>query len=181
MARRKHHKVKQELPKELVEAVNKLLIQGVTYREVEEFLAEKGHNIGKSSIQRYGKDFLTRLERLNLVKEQASAIVNTNPDSPQTEMAEAANQLAMQLIMETLMKVEALDMDDTKMTDLMKALALLERSSVAREKLKYEYNKGINIALTRLKDALKAELKSHPKLMDQVIELVDKTKDEVSV
>ncbi|GAB6170771.1 hypothetical protein JCM15765_02490 [Paradesulfitobacterium aromaticivorans] len=176
MARRKHSKVVTELPKELVEAVNKRLVEGTTYQEITDWLNETGQQISRSSVGRYGKDFLSKLERLKVVKDQAKAIVEADPDAPATEMHEAANQLAVQLIMETLMNVP--DLKGAKITELMQVLARLERSAVAREKLKYEFNKGVDAALGKLKEQLKAELAGHPEVLEQIYHVVDQVAEQ---
>lgn len=153
--RRKHHKITRELPDELIEVVNKLLVEGTTYREIADFLREKGHEISKSSVQRYGKDFLARLERLRVVKEKARAIIEDDPDRPATEMAEAANLLAMNLIMETLEQLD--DLSGEKVTELLKALARLEQSGVARERLKLSYRKKADRAVKNIEDSVKSK------------------------
>jgi hypothetical protein len=172
----KHHKV-LEFPPEIVETLNKKLVDGYTYQEIAEWLKQMGHEVGKSSIGRYGKDFLSRLERLKLIKDQAKAIVETNPDAPTTEMAEAANQLAIQLITEALMQVD--NLEGAKITEVFKALALLERSGVAREKLKYEYDRGVKAAIAKLKAELKRELGSNTDLLSQLEEMIESIQEQV--
>jgi hypothetical protein len=176
MTRRKHHKV-LEFPPEIVETLNKKLVDGYTYQEIAEWLKQMGHEVGKSSIGRYGKDFLSRLERLKLIKDQAKAIVETNPDAPTTEMAEAANQLAIQLITEALMQVD--NLEGAKITEVFKALALLERSGVAREKLKYEYDRGVKADIAKLKAELKRELGSNTDLLSQLEEMIESIQEQV--
>lgn len=133
--RRRHSKV-QKLPPEVVAAVNRLLVDGFTYDQVVEFLNKQGHDVSRSSVGRYGQHFLQKLERLKLAREQAKAIVTEMDGTPATEMHEAANQLAVNLIMDTLMQID--DLQGAKVTELLKALAHLERSAVGRERLKAE-------------------------------------------
>ncbi|MGE5551910.1 MAG: phage protein Gp27 family protein, partial [Bacteroidota bacterium] len=78
---RKHFKV-QELPEELRAAIDEQITRGVHYRDIAEYISQMGHEIGKSSVARYGKDFLTRLERIRVVRDQARAIVEADPDAP---------------------------------------------------------------------------------------------------
>jgi hypothetical protein len=171
--RRKHFKV-EAFPPEIVEAVNRKLVEGYTYQEVTDWLNQLGHDIGKSSVARYGKDFLSRLERLKVVKEQAKAIVEVNPDAPATEMAEAANQLATQLIMEFLMELDLTDLAEAKVTEILKALARLEQSGVRREQLKFNFNKGVDAAAAKIKEALRAEVAADPELLGRLSEIVDR-------
>ena len=173
-SRRRHHKI-AKLPPEIVSQVNQLLTTpGVTYQGVVDFLAEKGIHLSHSSVGRYGKDFLSRLERLQVVKDQARAIVDESGDRPATEMAEAANQLGIQLIMETLMEVESLEGE--KISEVLKALALLERSGTGREKLKLEYRQRAKKAAEKVEDALKEESLSPEtlkKIKEQIYGIVE--------
>lgn len=146
--RRKHSKINRELPAELVVEINAKLVEGHTYQEIADWLSQMGHQVSKSAVGRYGKDFLTRLERLKQVREQARAIIEDSGDRPATEMHEAANELAVQLIMETLMQVE--NLEGEKISELLKALAQLERSAVSRENLKLEYQKKVQQAVSKI-------------------------------
>ncbi|MHB1026090.1 MAG: phage protein Gp27 family protein [Desulfobacteria bacterium] len=155
--RRKHFKA-EALPPEVLDALNRQLAEGRTYREVADWLDQMGHPVAKSSVARYGRDFLGRLERLRVIKDQARAIVEESPDKPATELAEATNQLAMQLIMESLLKMEDLgEMKGAKTTDLFKALSLLERSAVAREKLKLDFRVKVEKATQKIEEIGRAK------------------------
>ncbi len=136
-SRRSHHKI-ATLPPEIVSQVNQLLTTpGITYQGVVDFLSKHDIHVSHSSVGRYGKNFLSRLERIHIVQEQASAIVQEVGDRPATEMAEAANQIAVQLIMEHLMEVD--DLEGEKISEILKALARLERSATGRERLKLDF------------------------------------------
>jgi len=176
--RRKHHKIAKELPKELVSEINKRLVDGATYDQITEFIKNEGYKIGRSSVGRYSKDFLTRMERLRIVRDQAKAIVEDDPEAPATQMAEAANNLAMQLVMEILMEADVGNLQEEKLSQVLKAAAQLQRSSVAIEKLKMEFNKGVTAAVAKLKEALRKELQEKPELLKQLEEVVDKTKEQ---
>ena len=155
-SRRKHSKITSILPQGLVEAINERLVAGETYESIAAYVRLQGHEISKSAVGRYGKDFLSKLERLRVVKEQARAIVSEGKDGPALEMTEAATQLALQLIMERL-----------------KALALLERSAVQREKLKIDAGKLLDLAVDRIKQNLQKELEKNPDVMEKLIGMVD--------
>lgn len=178
--RRKHHKVREELPDELLEAVNQKLVAGKTYREITEMIKQEGYEISKSAVGRYGKDFLSRLERLKVVKDQAKTIVEESADRPATEMYEAASQLAMDLIMETLMKADAgKELKEADLIKLMNVLSKLETSATKREKVKLKYNEGVEAAVTKIKEELKSEINTDSELMKKLTRLVDKSKEAV--
>jgi hypothetical protein len=134
--RRTHSKVTQELPPELVDEINRLLKQGVFYDDIVVFLKEKGHNISRSSVGRYGRNFLNCVEELNIFREQTKIVVEQKGDAPATDMAEAASMFAIQKLFNYLLDP---NLSVKEKTEVMKVIALLEKSGVSREKLKMDY------------------------------------------
>lgn len=173
--RRKHHKI-TTFPQEIVEEVNRLLVEGHTYEEVASWLNKMGHEVGKSSVGRYGKDFMARLDRLKVVRDQAKAIVESNQDAPGTQLAEAANELAISMIMETLSELDSLE--GQKVTELLKVLPKLADASTRREALKMQFNKGVEAAAAKIMANLKAEIEADPDLQTRMMELVEKSKQQ---
>ncbi|MDI3547900.1 MAG: hypothetical protein PWR10_1552 [Halanaerobiales bacterium] len=178
--KRSRHKI-NTFPPELVEAINKQLVAGKTYEEITEFINDRGYQIGKSSVGRYGKDFLTKLERLKKAKEQARAIVEEASDRPSTEMHEAANQMAVTLLTEMMMNKEYSPEDISQLSNTFKALAQLERSAVAREKLKYDMDKGVNAAFEKIKSELQKELAKDEELLSRMLKLVENVRKDFSL
>lgn len=172
--RRRHFKI-AKLPDDIRRRVDaKIATPGITYQDVVDFLADEGIHVGHSSVQRYGKHFLARLERLQVVKDQARAIVSESGERPATEIAEAAGQLAMQLIMETLLEVE--DLEGEKVSEVLKALAQLMRSSAGIEKLKLEYRQRAQKVAAAVEDTLKGESLSPEtlkKIKEQIYGIVE--------
>ena len=130
--RRKHARITTELPKSLIQAINERLVAGETYESIAAYLRERGHDISKSSVGRYGKDFLSKLERLRIVKEQARTIMTEGKDGPALEMTEAATQLALQLIMERLVAGRVVEaavarIKESLQEELQKTPEILER------------------------------------------------------
>jgi hypothetical protein len=173
--RRKHFKV-ESLPREVVEAVNEKLVQGYTYQQITDWLGRMGHEVGKSSVARYGKDFLARLERLKVVRDQAKAIVESNADAPGTQLAEAANDLALSMVMETLMSLD--DLQGEKVTELLKVLPRLADAATRREALKLQFNRGVEAAMKRIKESIRKEVGSNPELERQLLDLVSQAAEE---
>lgn len=130
--RRKHHKI-LDLPAGVVDAVNSALARGATYEDIVRMLRDMGHEVGKSSVGRYGKEFLARLERIRVVQEQAKAVLEETQGEPlRTE--EATTQIALSMIAETLLALP--DMRGAKPVELVRALAHLQSSSASRERLR---------------------------------------------
>jgi len=174
MAKRTHSKVRR-LPRKVREAVDDALMRGVTYDEIVEWLKEKGHEVSRSSVGRYGKEFHKRLERLAEVREQTKAIVQEVSGRPATEMHEAANLLAVQQIFERLLDARD-DIEEASIVKLIQAVAQLEKSAVWRERAKLAFKRNAEEAAKKI-EALGAEegLSSEVlrKIREQVYGIVD--------
>lgn len=174
MERRKHRKI-DKLPPEIIAAINDAIVnKRKTYKEIEQWLRSDGYNISKSGVQRYGQEFLKKLENISIAREQAKTIIETSVGL-KTEMSEATSTVAFQLLMEMLINTDADKVDKTTLTAI-KTLASLENSTVSRKKLKLSYDKGIRAAAAEIKEELKNELKEYPDLMKQMLKLVDNAK-----
>lgn len=147
---RSHSKV-QQLPDELREAVDRHIMHGKTYQQIAQYLNKMGQDISISSVGRYGQRFMSKMEMLRLAREQAKIVVESAKDDPALEMVEAANQMAVQVILERLLDMQ--DIKDAKSTDVLKALSLLERSATARERLKIDAKQKADAAIKNIEGA----------------------------
>lgn len=134
--RRKHGRIRDELPPEIREQVDRLLIEGATYEEVREFLTRRGIEIGRSSIGRYGKDFLNAYSRLRVVEDKSRALVSETGDGLVLE--EAASKIFAQMIIEAQL---ADKIDIVEIPRLISDFAKLQSSSSQRERVKAELKK----------------------------------------
>lgn len=176
--RRKHRKI-DSLPPEIIAAVNDAIVnKRKTYKEIEQWLRADGYDVSKSGVQRYGQEFLAKLENISTAREQAKTIIETSVGL-KTEMSEATSTIAFQLLMEMLINTDADKVDKTTLMAI-KTLASLENSTVSREKLKLSYDKGVSAAMAEIKNELRQELKEHPDLMKQMLKLTDSVRNKLS-
>lgn len=177
--RRSHSKV-DKLPPELREAINDAIVnQRLTYKEITRLINEAGHPISQKSVERYGKDFLTKLDRISTAREQAKAIIETSVDS-KLEMAEATSTVAFNLLMDMITNAMSEGKEVDKLTlEAMRTLATLERSAVSREKLRFEFDKGVSKAAAQVKKELSAELAKHPELLERINEIIDNVESDL--
>lgn len=161
MANRAHSKIAQ-LPVEVREAVDDLLVGGITYEEITAKLREMGHDVSRSAIGRYGKDFHSRLERLKLVRAQARA-VTAQTEGEGLELEEASSQLLLQYLMEFLFEVDVKDESGeinpalvASLPKLMSAVAKIQKSGVAREAFKSDVRKKIQAAARKVKETARS-------------------------
>ncbi len=172
MSNRRSHNMIDKLPAELKEAINNAIVnERLTYREITDMINATGHNVSTKTVERYGKKFMDKLESITRAKEQARSILETSAGL-KLEMAEASSMIAFQLLMDMLVNTEGKEVDKNTLAAI-KTLASLERSAVGREKLKFEYDKGVNAAGTKIKDSLKQELEGNKELADKLNQIVD--------
>ncbi|MBI5328866.1 MAG: DUF3486 family protein [Deltaproteobacteria bacterium] len=145
---RSHSSIAVKLAPEDIEGINiKLATPGVTYGDIVRWLAGKGYTVSKSSVGRYGKDFLARIERLKVVEEKAKAIVSEVGDA--LTMEEAASKIFTQKVLEHLLQMD--DLSGQKFGTLMMAFSKLQGSSVIREKLQADIQKKASAAADTIK------------------------------
>jgi intein-encoded DNA endonuclease-like protein len=131
---RRHTKVTTELPLSVRDEVDRLLIENSTYEEISMFLKEKGYDISKSSIGRYGKEFLNTYRKIKIIEQKSSALISNQGHGMILE--EAVTKLFTQQILEMLLE-ENVDLSDK--SRLISDFAKLQASSATREKLKKNY------------------------------------------
>lgn len=151
-----------QLPQEIKEWLDKALVQGSFsgYEALSEALKEKGFNISKSSIHRYGQCFEDNLAALKLATEQAKAIVESSPDD-EGNMNEALIRLVQQKSFQILTQLE-ID-DDKKLASIGHMVSSLTKSSVAVKKYAAEVRNKIEAKFK----TLETESKSGKAKLDQ--------------
>lgn len=154
MAKNRSHSKVAKLPDEIRQAVDRKIMAGSTYQEIVDYINKMGEPISLASVGRYGQKFMAKMERLRLAREQAKIVVEGAKDGPALETVEAANQMAVQVILERLIEMD--DLKEAKSTDVLKALALLERSATNRERLKLEAKRKADEAIKNIESAATA-------------------------
>lgn len=173
--RRSHSKV-DKLPPELREAINDAIVnKRMTYKDITQLINESGHAISQKSVERYGKDFLTKLDNIQRSREQAKAIIETSVGiDDKMKLAEATSSVAMTLLMNMITNATAQGKEVDKLTlEAMRTVAALERSAVSREKLKFEFDKGVTKATETIKQQLQEELAKDQGLLEKIEQIVD--------
>jgi len=102
---RRHHKV-DRLPREIRDELARRFQAGETYDRLVAWLAAEGHQVGRSSVHRWGSRFQRHLEKLRAWREAAQTVVADLEGKPATELNEAAEQTAVQMIFEALVDLQ---------------------------------------------------------------------------
>lgn len=137
--RRKHGRVRDDLPAEVREQVDRLLLEGgVTYDDIKAFLDEQGFDISRSAIGRYGQDFLNAYQQLRIIEDKSKALISKAGEGLVLE--EAASKMFAKMILEAQLEGS---LDIQKLPRILSDFAKLQASSVMRERLKKEMVKKV--------------------------------------
>lgn len=151
---RRHGKV-YELPEDVRIQVEDLLLEpNVTYDDIAEFLKDKGQDVSRSAIGRYGKDFLNEYRNLRIIEDQAKNIVSGSGDDAMV-LEEAATKLFSKKIVELLLE-NGINLN--KIPRIVSDFARLQASSVLRERLKADFRKKTEKAVKSIANKLRKDV-----------------------
>ena len=177
---RSHGKI-DKLPPELKREVENRLLGGETYEDISAYLKEQGEDVHFSSVGRYGRGFLKKFESVRVAKEFAKLLAEDNIDRPATELHEANNLLASQIIMEAMIDDE---MDAKERAQAAKSIAALQRAQVSNEKLKIDARKeqgAVHIAFRLFTDKVYEEIgQKYPDIAEKLLILAEETEREMA-
>lgn len=145
------------LPPEIRLELDRLLIERAfsDYRGLEAWLGEKGFEVGKSSIHRYGKEFKGQLEAIKLATEQARAITEVCDDDA-NELGDALARLAQQKIFALIQDFDPENTDPISIDRLVNAIANLNKSANVTKK----HSLAMRAHLRRVGDEVAQEVQS---------------------
>ena len=123
-------KMIDHLPKALRDDLDARIIDGAFsgYAALSQWLADNGHEISRSSIQRHGSQLERRIEGLRIATEQAEALVAASPDD-KSAMADGALRLVQKRMFNLMVASEEGDM--TELARAARALSETSRASLA--------------------------------------------------
>lgn len=161
----------EQLPAAVKAWLDQALVEGnfSGYELLAAELKKRGHEIGKSSLQRYGSVFEQRIAQLKVATEQARAVVQAAPDDAD-DMSQALMRLVQQKTFQLL--VEA-DVDPSKVNfeKLTLNVARLARASVPLKRFAAEARAKLKAVLDAVeKDAAGGEQQDALALLKRVRE-----------
>lgn len=172
---RKHFKVEQLKCRAMVD---RMLSDGYTYEDIVAAVQAKGESITAASLSRYHGSFERIAERITKTREQMKVLVEAVRDKPNTDLAQVANELMMQSLIERISTAQD-EFSEIPLDKVGRLVASLERSATAREKLKYEYDKGITATSEAFKQRMQEELKNHPDLLLRMLEVTEEVQTQL--
>jgi Bacteriophage Mu, Gp27 len=127
-------KVVTVLPRDVQGELDRRLIDGSfsNYRGLAKWLAQKGFQISRGSLQRYGSSLERSLARIKRVTEQAKSVVESSAGDRRGSLNDALVSLVQSHLFGALAETE--DIDETSLTRFARAIADLGRASVMQKR-----------------------------------------------
>jgi len=164
---RRRSKVETELPRQIKEELNRLLLEGATYEDAALYLQKNGFDISRSSIGRYGKVFLEAYQKIIQFEDQSRALASEVGEGMLLE--EATTKLLLQKVMGAIVDGSY---DVLEIPRIISDVAKLQISNVQREKLKAEFETRAKKAASQVRDAVVSgkidSEKDRKRLIDEV-------------
>jgi hypothetical protein len=144
---RAHSRVTDDLPAEIRREVDRLLVEdNSTYDDIANFLKVKGYDISRSSIGRYGMEFVGRYQKLKIIEDQAKTLVAEAGENVMV-LEEAASKMFGEQILSGLIDRT---IDVKEIPRLVSDFAKLQASTVLRERMKMDFAKKVEKTATEV-------------------------------
>jgi hypothetical protein len=136
-----------KLPKAVKEWLDGALIENSFggYELISAECKERGYDLSKSAIHRYGQEFEQRLQTLKLASEQAKAIVSASPDD-EGAVSEALMRLVQEKLFQVMLEFKVDPDKPMNIASAAKAVAELTRATVSQKKWQGEVREKANAA-----------------------------------
>lgn len=151
------------LPPELKEWLDaEMLARGFSnYEQLAEDVKQRGADISKSALHRYGSQFEKRMAQLKTSVEQARALVDAAPDD-EDKLGGAVLRLTQEKVFQLLQDLD-IDPEQVDINKLLKNAAEITRASAAHKKFSLEARAAIEAeARRKLLEEQRAKLEAMP-------------------
>lgn len=137
------------LPSEIKQWLDSALVDNnfSDYELLAAELRERGFDISKSALHRYGQEFEMRLAALKMASEQARAVVTAAPDEEG-----AVNEALMRLVQEHLFRLLMAEDGKFDLPKVARAVAELGRATVTQKKWQTEVRARLEAKLKSASD-----------------------------
>lgn len=144
-----------QLPNDVRTELERRLVERgfADYDGLAEWLAERGFEVHRSSVYRYGSAFEKRVKAMQAATMQARAIVEATPDDDGA-MSEALMRLTQEKVFDILLQIEV-DPETVDLHKLTRSVADMQRASVTLRRYQAEVRKRAEAAAAALDTAAK--------------------------
>ena len=145
--------------------------QNLSQREITETLKAEGYDVSKSGVGRALVDYAGQMKAYKEATMEATNIVKELKSESGLDLAETTSQLLQVKLLSAVKDVDAEDLDEMKLNDLIAAIHKNTLSQVQIAKVKLEYERGFKKGLFAAAEVVETEGKKAG-ISDENMELI---------
>lgn len=175
--RRKTGKV-DRLPVCHKDTVEQMLLEGMTYREIVEYLRQQGHPMSQMAISTYAKKYLAEVRMLNIAQENFRMMMDEIDKYPNLDTTEGIIRVLSGYLFTAITSRSEKDWEDMELDQLVRQANALVRAASYKKRVdiknQSDFDSGIEAARTLVFDAL---AKDRPDLFKEINQYLSEKKE----
>lgn len=170
------HSIVNDLPEDVKEELDNLLVKGITYVNISEWLKEQGYSISKSTVGKYALETKKLSIRLIETQTRVRELIKVARQNQDDEgLVEGALQIASNKLSEEIAMIED-DLEDLPPDKKIELMIKLARAKAYKDKIYAALREEYETAYKKFKDMVYAELATeHPEIAEKLVDIANKT------
>lgn len=158
------------LPLKVKDAVEQMMLNPtITYKEIAEYIQNKGYEISLSSVQRHAANLNESASTLRMAQENFAVIMRELAKYPNLDTTEGIIRLLSNYTLEAINNVPEERWKDMDPLKLMKEATALTRAAAYKSKIDVDCQNQLDRGMEAVKDTLfETMAKDNPKLYEQM-------------
>lgn len=150
---RKHSKI-DGLPDNLKDAVEEMIKDNFTYRDIVEYIRKQGFEISQSSVQRYASSLNATLQSLRLAQENFRAVMEETEKYKNLDVSDGILRLLSNQIFQNINNLSEEQMNDVDFETLMKNAVALTKAIAYKKKIDVDTQSVIESGMEQFQSVL---------------------------
>ena len=148
------HSIIDGLPSDLKEAVEEMIKDNFTYREIVEYIRKQGFEISQSSVQRYASSLNETLQSLRLAQENFRAVMEETEKYKNLDVTDGILRLLSNQVFQNINNLSEEQMNDIDFETLMKNAVALTRAIAYKKKIDVDTQSVLENGMEQFQSAL---------------------------
>ncbi len=176
---RRRNGIIDKLPIGLRETVNQMLLSGVPYREIVEYLAGEGVEASRQAVCNYARKFLADTKMVHIAQDNFRVLTEAIERNPELDTSEAILRVISNSMLHTFTNMPEEAWSDVKLDTLLREANALIKGTAMKRRVDNRNRTEIERAFEKHKNVLFDSLyKDHPALYRQLADVLAEMLDE---
>lgn len=148
------HSIIDGLPDDLKDAVEEMIKDNFTYREIVSYIRKEGFEISQSSVQRYASNLNQTLQSLRLAQENFRAVMEETEKYKNLDVTDGILRLLSNQIFQNINNLSEEQMNDIDFETLMKNAVAVTRAVAYKKKIDADTQSVLENGMEQFQSAL---------------------------